>query len=98
MAEVVEEMMRRNHLSSNDIAFIVPHQANKRILSAVAQKAGVGMEKVMINIDKFGNTTAATIPLCLWQYESQLKPGDHLILTAFGGGFTWGGAYVVWGQ
>jgi 3-oxoacyl-[acyl-carrier-protein] synthase III len=97
MAEVVEEMMQRNHLSSDDVAFIVPHQANKRILSAVAQRAGVGMEKVMINIDKFGNTTAATIPLCLWQYESQLKPGDRLILTAFGGGFTWGGAYVVWG-
>ena len=98
MAEVVEEIMQRNHLSSDDIAFIVPHQANKRILSAVAQRAGMSMDKVMVNIDKFGNTTAATIPLCLWQYESQLKPGDRLILTTFGSGFTWGGAYVVWGQ
>jgi 3-oxoacyl-[acyl-carrier-protein] synthase III len=98
MAEVVEEIMQRNHLSSDDIAFIVPHQANKRILSVVAQRAGVSMDKVMINIDKFGNTTAATIPLCLWQYESQLKPGDRLVLTTFGAGFTWGGAYVIWSQ
>jgi 3-oxoacyl-[acyl-carrier-protein] synthase-3 len=96
MAEVVEEIMKRNHLSSDDIKFIVPHQANKRILSAMAQRAGVSMDKVMINIDKLGNTTAATIPLCLWQYESQLRLGDRLILTAFGGGFTWGGAYVIW--
>jgi 3-oxoacyl-[acyl-carrier-protein] synthase III len=98
MAEVVEDIMQRNHLSSDDIRFIVPHQANQRILTAMAQRAGVGMDKVMINIDKFGNTTAATIPLCLWQYESQLQPGDRLILTAFGGGFTWGGAYVIWSQ
>jgi 3-oxoacyl-[acyl-carrier-protein] synthase-3 len=98
MAEVVEEIMQRNYLSSDDIAFIVPHQANKRILSVVAQRAGVSIDKVMINIDKFGNTTAATIPLCLWQYESQLQPGDRLILTTFGGGFTWGGAYVIWGH
>ncbi len=98
MAKVVEEIMQRNHLSSDDIAFIVPHQANHRILSAMAQRAGVRMDKVMVNIDKFGNTTAATIPLCLWQYESQLKPGDRLILVAFGGGFTWGGAYVIWSQ
>lgn len=98
MAEVVDEIMARNYLSSNDIAFIVPHQANKRILSAVAQRVGVHMDKVMINIEKFGNTTAATIPLCLWQYESQLKPGDRLILTTFGSGFTWGSAYVIWGQ
>lgn len=97
MAEAVKEIMQRNHLSSDDLAYIVPHQANHRILSAVAQQAGVSMDKVMVNIDKFGNTTAATIPLCLWQYESQLKPGDRLVLTAFGGGFTWGAAYVVWG-
>ena len=90
--------MQRNNLRSDDIAFIVPHQANKRILSAVAQRAGVGMDKVMINIDKFGNTTAATIPLCLWQYDSQLQPGDCLVLTTFGSGFTWGSAYVVWGH
>ena len=98
MAEVVDEIMERNYLSSDAIAFIVPHQANKRILSAVAQRVGVPMDKVMINIEKFGNTTAATIPLCLWQYESQLKPGDRLILTTFGSGFTWGSAYVIWGQ
>ena len=96
MAEAIEEVMQRNHLSSHDIAFIVPHQANQRILSAVAQRVGVGMDKIMLNIDQFGNTTAATIPLCLWQYESQLKPGDRLILVAFGGGFTWGAVYVVW--
>jgi len=97
MAEVVEEVMQRNNLHSEDIAYIVPHQANKRIINAVAQRAGVRMDQVMMTIDKFGNTTAATIPLCLWQYAPQLKPGDHLILTAFGGGFTWGGAYVIWG-
>ena len=97
MAEAVQDIMQRNHLSSDDLAYIVPHQANQRILSAVAQKAGVSMDKVMVNIEKFGNTTAATIPLCLWQYESKLKPGDRLVMTAFGGGFTWGAAYVVWG-
>ncbi len=97
MAEVVKEIMQRNCLSSDDIAFIVPHQANKRILTVVAQRAGVAMNKVMVNIDKLGNTTAATIPLCLWQYEAQLKPGDRLIFTTFGSGFTWGSAYVVWG-
>lgn len=97
MAETVKEIMRRNHLSGDDIAFIVPHQANKRILSVVAQRVGIDMNKVMVNIDKLGNTTAATIPLCLWQYESQLKPGNRLIFTTFGSGFTWGGAYVVWG-
>ena len=96
MAEAIEEIMQRNHLSGHDIAFIVPHQANQRILSAVAQRVGIGMDKVMLNIDQFGNTTAATIPLCLWQYEPQLKPGDRLILAAFGGGFTWGAAFVVW--
>lgn len=98
MTEVVDKIMQRNCLSSDDIAFIVPHQANQRILSAVAQRVGVHIDKFMINIDRFGNTTAATIPLCLWEYEPQLRRGDHLILTAFGGGFTWGAAYVVWGQ
>jgi 3-oxoacyl-[acyl-carrier-protein] synthase III len=98
MAEIVEELMQRNHLSSADIAFVVPHQANKRILSAVAQRVGISIDKMMINIDNLGNTTAATIPLCLWQYEPQLKPGDRLILTTFGSGFTWGSAYVIWGQ
>ena len=97
MAESVQEIMQRNHLSGDDLAYVVPHQANQRIINAVAQKAGVSMDKVMVNIDRLGNTTAATIPLCLWHYESQLKPGDRLVLTAFGGGFTWGAAYVVWG-
>jgi len=97
MAEVVEKIMQRNHLSSSDIAFIVPHQANQRILSAVAQRVGISMDKVMVNIEQLGNTTAATVPLCLWQYESRLKPGDHLVFSVFGGGFTWGGAYVIWG-
>ncbi|MEL6152930.1 MAG: beta-ketoacyl-ACP synthase III [Bacteroidota bacterium] len=96
MAEAVEAIMHRNKLSAHDITYLVPHQANQRILSAVAQRVGIGMEQVMMNIDQFGNTTAATIPLCLWQYAPQLKPGDRLILTAFGGGFTWGAAYVVW--
>ena len=96
MAEAVATIMQRNQLSNDDLTYIVPHQANQRILSAVAQRAGVSIDKVMMNIDQFGNTTAATIPLCLWQYEAKLKPGDHLVLTAFGGGFTWGAAYVVW--
>lgn len=96
MAEVVTEVMHRNHLSVHDLAYVVPHQANYRILSAVAKKVGISMDKVMANIDKLGNTTAATIPLCLWQYEEQLRPGDRLVLTAFGSGFTWGAAYVVW--
>ncbi len=98
MAEVVEAIMQRNQLSSDALAYIVPHQANQRILSTVAQRAGISMDKFMMNIDKFGNTTAATIPLCLWQYAPKLKPGDRLILTAFGGGFTWGAAYIIWGQ
>ncbi|MEL6607040.1 MAG: beta-ketoacyl-ACP synthase III [Bacteroidota bacterium] len=97
MAESVQEIMQRNHISGDDLAYIVPHQANQRILNAVAQKAGVSMDKVMVNIDRLGDTTAATIPLCLWHYESQLKPDDRLVLTAFGGGFTWGAAYVIWG-
>lgn len=97
MAELVEEIMRRNLLTSSDIAFIVPHQANQRILTALAQRVGVPMNQVMMNIDRFGNTTAATIPLCLWEYADRLKAGDRLIFTTFGAGFTWGGAYVVWG-
>ncbi len=96
MSEAVQEVMQRNQLTINDLAFIVPHQANERILDAVAQKLGVGMDKVMMNIEQLGNTTAATIPLCLWQYENRLGPGDKLILTAFGGGFTWGAAYIIW--
>lgn len=96
MADVAEEMMKRNNLKSEDIAFLVPHQANKRIIEATADRMGIGMEKVMLNIHKYGNTTSATIPLCLAEWESQLKKGDNLIITTFGAGFTWGGLYLKW--
>jgi 3-oxoacyl-[acyl-carrier-protein] synthase III len=96
MADVSAEIMERNNLKGNDVAWLVPHQANQRIIAATANRMDVGMEKVMMNIHKYGNTTAATIPLCLWDYESQLKKGDNLILAAFGGGFTWGSVYLKW--
>jgi len=96
MADVSAEVMERNGLTGDDIAWLVPHQANKRIIDATANRMGVGPEKVMMNIELYGNTTAATIPLCLWEYESQLKKGDNLILAAFGGGFTWGAIYLKW--
>jgi 3-oxoacyl-[acyl-carrier-protein] synthase-3 len=97
MADVSAEIMKKNNLSANDIAWLVPHQANKRIIDATAQKMGIGPEKVMINIHKYGNTTSGTIPLCLWNYESLLKKGDNLVLAAFGGGFTWGSVLITWG-
>ena len=96
MADVSAEVMERNGLKGDDIAWLVPHQANKRIIDATANRMGVGPEKVMMNIERYGNTTAATIPLCLWEYESQLKKGDNLILAAFGGGFTWGSIFLKW--
>ena len=96
MADVSAEVMERNGLKGDDIAWLVPHQANKRIIDATANRMGVGPEKVMMNIERYGNTTAATIPLCLWEYESQLKKGDNLILAAFGGGFTWGAIFLNW--
>jgi 3-oxoacyl-[acyl-carrier-protein] synthase-3 len=96
MADVAAEIMERNNLKGDDIAYLVPHQANKRIIDATANRMGVGPEKVMLNIQNYGNTTAATIPLCLYDYESQLKKGDNLILAAFGGGFTWGSVYLKW--
>lgn len=96
MAEVSATVMERNNLTSEDIAWLVPHQANKRIIDATASRMGIGSDKVMMNIEKYGNTTAATIPLCLWDYESKLKKGDNLILAAFGGGFTWGAIYLKW--
>ncbi|MGC6428246.1 MAG: beta-ketoacyl-ACP synthase III [Flavobacteriales bacterium] len=96
MADVSEEIMKRNNLSGDDIAWLVPHQANKRIIDATANRMGVGTEKVMLNIEKYGNTTNGTIPLCLWEWENQLKKGDNLILAAFGGGFTWGSIYLKW--
>ena len=96
MADTSVEIMERNHLTADDIRYLVPHQANLRIIDATAHRMGLPAEKCMINIDKFGNTTAATIPLCLWDYESRLRKGDNLILSAFGGGYTWGALYVKW--
>jgi 3-oxoacyl-[acyl-carrier-protein] synthase-3 len=96
MADVSVEIMEKNGLTPDTLTWLVPHQANMRIIEAVARRMGVQKEKVMINIEKYGNTTAATIPLCLWEWESQLKKGDNLILSAFGGGFTWGSIYLKW--
>lgn len=96
MAEVSAEIMEKNNLTSEDVDWLVPHQANLRIIDATANRMGLPKEKVMINIQKYGNTTAGTLPLCLWDYESQLKKGDTLILSAFGGGFTWGAVYLKW--
>jgi 3-oxoacyl-[acyl-carrier-protein] synthase III len=96
MADVATDLMERNKLTSNKIDWLVPHQANKRIIEATAERMGLPLERVMVTINKFGNTTAATIPLCLWDYEGKLKRGDRLLLAAFGGGFTWGGIYMTW--
>ena len=97
MADVSAELLEKNNLTGNDIAWLVPHQANLRIIDATANRMGLPKEKVMINIQKYGNTTAATIPLCLWECENQLKKGDLIVLAAFGGGFTWGATLVKWG-
>ncbi|MBB6501467.1 beta-ketoacyl-ACP synthase III [Pedobacter cryoconitis] len=96
MADVAAEIMERNQLSAEDVTWLVPHQANKRIIDATASRMGVGAEKVMINIERYGNTTNGTIPLCLWEWEDKLKKGDNIILAAFGGGFTWGSVYLKW--
>ncbi|KAA5548158.1 beta-ketoacyl-ACP synthase III [Adhaeribacter rhizoryzae] len=96
MADVAAEVMERNNLTGDDIAWLVPHQANKRIIDATASRMSVGSDKVMMNIDRYGNTTSGTIPLCLWDYESQMKKGDNIVLAAFGGGFTWGSIYLKW--
>ncbi len=98
MADISYEIMKKNNLSSNDIAYLVPHQANMRIISATAERMGLKMDKVMVNIDKYGNTTAATIPSCLVEYyrSGKLKKGDKIILAAFGAGYTWGSSYLVW--
>ena len=96
MADVSEEIMKKNNLSADDVAWLVPHQANKRIIDATARRMGVGDDKVMLNIQKYGNTTNGTIPLCLWEWENQLNKGDNIILAAFGGGFTWGSIYLKW--
>ena len=96
MADVSAEIMERNNLSADDVAWLVPHQANKRIIDATARRMGVGNEKVMLNIEKYGNTTNGTIPLCLWEWENKLNKGDNIILAAFGGGFTWGSIFIKW--
>ncbi len=96
MADVSAEIMERNNLTGEDVDWLVPHQANLRIIDATANRMGLTKDKVMINIEKFGNTTAATIPLCLWEWENQLKKGDQIVLAAFGGGFTWGSIFLRW--
>lgn len=96
MADYAAKLMKRNNLTGKDIAWLVPHQANKRILDATARRMGIEEDKVMMNIHKYGNTTGGTIPLCLWDFESRLKKGDNIILAAFGGGFTWGSVYIKW--
>lgn len=96
MAEVSASIMEKNNLKAEDVQWLAAHQANKRIIDATSQRMGVGPEKVMMNIERYGNTTSGTIPLLLWDYEKQLKKGDNLILSAFGGGFTWGAIYVKW--
>lgn len=96
MQEAVTQIMLRNKLLTADVRWLVPHQANIRIIQSTAEKANFPMEKVMLNIERYGNTTAATIPLCLWEYEDQIKKGDNIILVAFGGGFTWGSMLIKW--
>ncbi len=96
MADVSAELLEKHNLTGDDIAWLVPHQANLRIIDATANRMGLPIEKVMINIQKYGNTTAATIPLCLWEWESRLNKGDNIVLAAFGGGFTWGAAWLKW--
>jgi 3-oxoacyl-[acyl-carrier-protein] synthase-3 len=96
MADVAVKMMERHHLTPETLAWLVPHQANLRIIDATGRRMGLPKEKVMINIDKYGNTTSSTIPLCLYDFEKTLKKGDNLILAAFGGGFTWGSVYLKW--
>ena len=96
MADVSAEIMERNNLTGEDVAWLVPHQANKRIIDATANRMGLDESKVMLNIQKYGNTTSGTIPLCLWEWEDRLKKGDNIILAAFGGGFTWGSVFIKW--
>jgi len=96
MAEITAQIAERNNLSPKDITWLVPHQANKRIIDATAQRIGISEDRIMMNIERYGNTTAGTIPLLLWDYEKKLKKGDNLILAAFGGGFTWGAIYLKW--
>jgi 3-oxoacyl-[acyl-carrier-protein] synthase-3 len=96
MADVSAEIMEKNNLKPEDVSWLVPHQANMRIIDATARRMGLSKDKVMVNIERYGNTTGATIPLCLWEWEKRLKKGDNIILAAFGGGFTWGSIWVKW--
>jgi 3-oxoacyl-[acyl-carrier-protein] synthase-3 len=96
MAEAAAEIMERNELTDDDVRYLVPHQANKRIIDATARRMGISPEKVMLNIERYGNTTAATIPLCLYDWEPELQVGDNVVLASFGGGFTWGAMYLKW--
>ncbi len=96
MADVSVEIMKKNNLTSDDVTWLVPHQANLRIIDATARRMGLEKEKVMINIQRYGNTTNGTIPMCLYEWENQLRKGDNVILAAFGGGFTWGAIYLKW--
>lgn len=96
MADVAADIMERNNLKAEDIAWLVPHQANKRIIDATAERMGLDENKVMVNIQRYGNTTNGTLPLCLWEWEKQLHKGDNIVLAAFGGGFTWGATYIKW--
>jgi len=96
MQDTVLDVMKRNHLTKEDLDWLVPHQANMRIITSLAEMLDFPLEKVMINIEKYGNTTAGTLPLCLWEWEPKLRKGDDIILTAFGGGFTWGSVYLKW--
>lgn len=96
MSSVASEIMKKNNLSANDISWLVPHQANKRIIDATAERMGIGEDKIMINIERYGNTTNGTIPLLLWDYEKKFKKGDNVVMAAFGGGFTWGSVYLKW--
>jgi 3-oxoacyl-[acyl-carrier-protein] synthase-3 len=96
MANVAAEIMDKNNMTADDVTWLVPHQANKRIIDATASRMGLGPEKVMVNIERYGNTTNGTIPLCLWEWEDKLKKGDNIILAAFGGGFTWGSVFLKW--
>lgn len=97
MSEVSHRIMKKNNLTASDVDWLVPHQANMRIIDAVVNRTDVPIEKVMVNIEKYGNTSAGTIPLCLWEWEPKLRKGDNIILTAFGAGFTWGSIYLKWG-
>lgn len=96
MADVAADIMERNRLKADDITWLIPHQANKRIIDATRERMGLDSQKVMINIEKYGNTTNGTLPLCMWEWESQLRKGDNIVLAAFGGGFTWGAIYIRW--